>query len=490
MEENMLFRKWAQKPIFQAINAFANSKYCIAVLAFLTLCSNILGAELIVYTLVFSFGMYFALFGRDLLPLAPAVMLMYVSPSVHNNPAVNAESIFYPQNGLWLLVAYLVVFFTTVFVRICLRYGLKKFFKTKRAFAPGLIFLGASFFLGGIGSDFYTRDFILNMRYSALVFISFFVVYYVLSTTVDFKKVPKEYFAWCGVALALTVSLEVFAVYLKNGVIHDDGQIWRGEIYTGWGVYNNIACPIVMGIPSAFYLAAVKKRGYLYNLLATCLYCAVIFTNSRNGMLMGVFVYALSALCLLLARPKKWKETFLLFGIYAAIIAGLLLFDRSGLATLFSELLKIKLESNSRIVDYIEGIVQFFDKPLFGNGFFACTAFKWGEIAEQMTFLPKRWHNTYVQMAASCGLIGLIAYGLHRFQTVKAVWKKGNIEGVFLGLSVFSLALMSLLDCHFFNIGPGLSYSVYLLFLETRQPYEKQELCTALKNYQKAKKGD
>ncbi len=490
MEDTMLFRKCAKKPVFQALNAFVNSKYCIAVLAFLTLCSNILGAELIVYTLVFSFGMYFALFGRDLLPLAPAVMLMYVSPSVHNNPAMNANSIFYPENGLWLLVAYLVIFFTTVFVRICLRYGLKKFFKTKRAFAPALLFLCASFFLGGIGSDFYTRDFILNMRYCALLFLSFYLVYFLLSATVDFKKVPKEYFAWCGIALALTVSLEVLAVYIQNGVIHEDGRIFRGEIYTGWGVYNNIACAIVMGIPSAFYLAAVRKRGYLYNLLATCLYCAVIFTNSRNGMLMGLVVYALSALCLLIARPKKCKETFLLFGVYAAIVAGLLIFDWNGLATLFNELATIKLSSNSRIVDYIEGIWQFLDKPVFGNGFFACTAFKWGEIAEQMTFLPKRWHNTYIQMAATSGIVGLIAYGLHRFQTVKAVWQKGNIEGVFIGLSVFSLALMSLLDCHFFNIGTGLCYTVFLLFLDPRERQGQQELCRVLKNYQKAKKGD
>jgi len=478
----MIFRKCAQKPVFQALNEFANSKYCVALLSFLSLCSNLLGAELIVYTLVFLFGVYFALFGRDLLPLAPAVMLMYVSPSVQNNPAMNADSIFYPKNGLWLLLVYIAIFFAVVFVRICLRYGLKKFFKAKRAFAPALLALGATFFLGGIGSDFFTRDFVLNMRYSALLFASLFLVYYVLSATVDFKRVPKEYFAWCGVFLSITVALQVLSVYLTSGVIGENGQIHRLNIYTGWGVYNNIACVIVMGIPSAFYLAAVRKKGYLYNILATCLYIAVIFSNSRNGMLMGLVVYALSALCLLVARPQKWKETFLLFGIYAAIVLGLLIFNWNGLATLFKELATIEFDDAGRFEDYIEGVEQFWDKPVFGNGFFACTAFKWGEIADQMTFLPKRWHNTYVQLLASCGLAGFVSYGVHRFQTVKAVWEKKTIEGIFVGLSVFTLAILSLLDCHFFNIGPGLCYSVYLLFLEVRSD---DALPKAIKEYKK-----
>ncbi|MBQ8658018.1 MAG: O-antigen ligase family protein [Clostridia bacterium] len=479
----MIFRKCAQKPAFQALNAFVNSKYCIAALAFLTLCSNVFGAELLIYTVVFLFGVYFVLFGRDLLPLAPAVMLMYVSPSVHNNPANNPDSIFYPANGLWLIIAYLIVFFTLVIVRICLRGGIKKFFAQKRAFALALLLLGATFLLGGLGSEYYAPHFILNIRYGALVFISLFVVYYILAATVDFKNVPKEYFAWCGVFLAITVSLEVLAVYLANGVIGINGKIHRLNIYTGWGVYNNMACMIVMGIPSAFYLAAIRKRGYLYNLLATALYIAVIFSNSRNGMLMGLVVYAVSALCLLIARPYKWKETFLLFGLYAAVLIGLLAFDWNGIAMLFSEIATIDFDDAGRIPDYIEGLEQFLDKPLFGNGFFSCTAFKWGEIAEQMTFLPKRWHNTYVQLLASCGLAGFVAYALHRFQTVKTMLKRRDIEAVFIGLSIFSLALLSLLDCHFFNIGPGLSYSVYLLFLE--RSAGENELHEAIKNRKK-----
>ena len=44
--------------------------------------------------------------------------------------------------------------------------------------------------------------------------------------------------------------------------------------------------------------------------------------------------------------------------------------------------------------------------------------------------------------------------------------KKINIEKVFMGLIVFALIVMSILDCHFFNFGPGFLYSTILLLLE------------------------
>ena len=67
---------------------------------------------------------------------------------------------------------------------------------------------------------------------------------------------------------------------------------------------------------------------------------------------------------------------------------------------------------------------------------------------------------------SSCGSVGLIAYAFHRFQTIKLIFKKPNAEKSFIGLSILALLLMSMLDCHFFNIGPTLIYSMALAFAE------------------------
>ena len=81
-------------------------------------------------------------------------------------------------------------------------------------------------------------------------------------------------------------------------------------------------------------------------------------------------------------------------------------------------------------------------------------------------------HNTYVQILASCGSVGIIAYLYHRYQTLKLYFKEINTEKIFLGICIFALILISVLDCHLFNIGPALIYGGVLLCTE-KLPKEK-----------------
>jgi hypothetical protein len=57
-------------------------------------------------------------------------------------------------------------------------------------------------------------------------------------------------------------------------------------------------------------------------------------------------------------------------------------------------------------------------------------------------------------------------------QTIRLFWRKRQRNMTFLGISLISLLLMSLLDCHFYNVGPALFYSAALAFAE-KCPTEK-----------------
>jgi hypothetical protein len=83
-----------------------------------------------------------------------------------------------------------------------------------------------------------------------------------------------------------------------------------------------------------------------------------------------------------------------------------------------------------------------------------------------MNFIPPRWHNTIIQILASCGLVGMAAYLIHRLQTVAVLFIHPEKPKVFIFLSILSLLLISLMDCHLFNIGPTIYYSVALAFFE------------------------
>ena len=106
--------------------------------------------------------------------------------------------------------------------------------------------------------------------------------------------------------------------------------------------------------------------------------------------------------------------------------------------------------------------------PIFGDSFYPSGYLPWqfAGVEEYENFFPPRWHNTIIQLMASCGIIGLIAYAVHRLQTVKLLFKKRNLATGFIALALMALLGMSLLDCHMFNIGPAFFYSMTLLFIE------------------------
>ena len=458
--KTMIFKRCADTRIIRAINTFIESKYFIAVLAFLSLCSNVLGWELYVYTAVITMGIYLCLFARDMRVLAPAVAMMYVSPSMQNNPAVNVNSIFYPDKGLGWVLAYLTVFLVLFFLRIFLSLKNKNFFTQKRKLTWGFLWLLVAFLLGGLGDKEYT---ILNLRYGALLFASLFVLYYCLIALVDWKSGPRDYFAWTGVILGLLVCFELLNIFLSGGVINLNGEINRSMIYTGWGINNNMACVLLFCVPCAFYMAATKRKPARYVVVATFIYLGVVFTASRNGIFMGVLIYIVSAVAALW-NHKNRKENLITYGVIITIFCVFLLFATELITNLFEVLFKLGFEDNGRFQIYGEGLKQFIEKPLLGKGFYACTAYRYG--TETMTFLPPRWHNTIVQMLASCGTIGFLSYLFHRFQTIKLFFRKATLTKTFIGLCILALLLSSVLDCHFFNIGPGLLYSIFLAFAE------------------------
>ena len=135
---------------------------------------------------------------------------------------------------------------------------------------------------------------------------------------------------------------------------------------------------------------------------------------------------------------------------------------------LFQKLLEKGLDPSSRDVIYEEGVKQFLKFPVFGGTFYP-TDFKpweWSTLEAFTSFFPPRWHNTLVQLGASCGTVGLLAYGYHRYQTVKLFVKRRSRETIYIAISIAALLGMSLLDCHIFNVGPTLFYSMLLAFAE------------------------
>ena len=126
------------------------------------------------------------------------------------------------------------------------------------------------------------------------------------------------------------------------------------------------------------------------------------------------------------------------------------------------------LQDNERFGIYRDGLGAFLDAPIFGQTFYPIdySVYDFATLDEFSSFFPPRWHNTVIQILASAGLVGIAAYIAHRASTVVLFVKKRSRINTYIAISILALLGMSLVDCHFFNVGPVLFYSTMLAVAE------------------------
>jgi len=460
----------------KGLDEFLRTPSYIVLLGFLSVFSVMRSLELITYTIFILIGIFVVLLGSDLLPLVPLVVLSYISPSIENNPGLNGNSVFSGVRGIYLL-SIAGIFALCLLIRLFTdpQIGRNAFLKTRRNLLSGMLLLGAGYVLAGAFSGYYTANGWRNLLFGLIQFAAVAFFYILFTGGVRWENAPREYLAWSGICAGLVLLAQLCHIYQVNHVIVG-GKILRDRIYSGWGTYNNIGSMLTMFIPFAFQLACRKKHSWVFQLIGLMLLVGVVMTCSRGSLLVAVPTYGAS--CVLMLRRAPRGRTFrLVYGVLllAAVFAAFLF--RNELLTLFRSVLDRGLDPGGREITYWEGLKQYFRFPLFGGGFFPVdySPYDFSSVAGFSAFFPPRWHNTVIQLLASCGTVGLLAYGYHRYQTVKLLLKAPTTEKLYIAISILTLLATSMLDCHFFNVGPTLFYSMALAFGEkTHAPKHKQ----------------
>lgn len=445
------------------LNRFLATPYYILAVMALSLVAHLLELELIVYTLFALVAIYTAVFGSDLLPLTPLFLFCYIAPSIANNPGRNAQSVFSGAKGMYIAIlgALMALAVGYYVIRNC-----KQFFRQKYTQLPGLLALSAAYLLSGIGSEKYSSVAEHNLLFAAMQAATLLLPYLLLGGGVQWSKTRSDYFAWVGFTGGAAVLVQLVVCYLTQSVVVD-GVIQRQQIYTGWGMYNNMGFMIAMAIPSAFYLATKYHRGWIGTVIGSVFWVGVLLSCSRTSLLIGTLTYCLCVFLMLHYAKNRRHNTIAL--VSTILLGGLtLLLFHNQLLRLFSGFLGMGTDPSSRDVFYREGLKLFAQKPIFGNSFYSpgYTPWDFSSIPELSQLIPPRWHSTPLQLLVSCGIVGVIAYGFHRFQTIRLLVRSGNKESTFIGCAVGVLLLCSLFDCHFFNLGPTLLYSMALAFGE------------------------
>lgn len=444
--------------------------------AFLLLCwaltvfANIFGAELFTYTCFVLIVLYLCLCGRDLLPIMPLAICSYIAPSRNSNPGLSNDSLFAFSNGGLYIIILAVVLVAALVYRLIRdpELGRSAFWKCKRALLPGMLALCVGYLLSGLGSAQLVAIGPKNLLFSLIQAVSVIVFYFVLTGLVKWDKAPAGYLAWTGMCVGYVLLAELIFIYFRFGVIQN-GVIERTLIYTGWGHYNNIGALLAMMIPFPFFLTGKGKYTGRFYISGLVFLAGVLFTCSRGSMVVGVVAY-LTSYTISLLHSRRARANIAIHVFTALVILGIFIVYHDDLLRLFRELLGRGLHPGKRDEDYAAGWQQFLNDPIFGATFYPVdeTIYSWSTSAEFVAFFPPRWHNTILQMLASCGVVGLAAYLFHRAQTLWLFLHHFAGKKMFAFVSMLTLLATSMVDCHFFNVGPVLFYSAMLAFVEKR----------------------
>ena len=440
----------------------ATPYYIIAVMA-LSIVAHLFSLEVPVYTAFVLVAIYTALFGKDLLPLTPLFLFFYISPSIRNNPGYNEQSVFSGATGTYLLVVCtgMMLAFGWHVVR-----NRQTFFKTKRKLLPGFLVLSAAYMLSGVGSENYINVWSRNLLFAGMQVAALMLPYLLLSSGVDWENARKDYFAWVGIAGSVAVLVQLIGCYATENIVVD-GVIDRNAIYTGWGMYNNMGMMIALGIPCAFYLADKYRCRWVGVIAGAVLVAGLLATCSRTSSIIGIVIYCV-CMGLVLRHARKRIHIIIALASVVAIGGLVILLFRERLLYLFSGLLKMILHPSHRDLFFRKGMEIFDQAPVLGSSFYSPGYLPWDfSIVESFSALiPPRWHNTYLQLLVSCGVVGLGAYGYHRYETVRMFLQTRSKEKTFIACALCVILGCSLYDCHFFNLGPALIYSAGLAFAE------------------------
>lgn len=451
--EEIEFIKW--------LRAYFHSYWYLITVAVLMLFANLFSLELPVYYLYLFFGIAIVLFDDDLKGIIPIAACSYMCISYPNNPATQiVDSAFYRPSFKIQLAILLALAGTLLTMRLVtlLLHGEKR--RAPRLLI-GFVALGVSYILGGIFSGYYSfrTAFFGFVEIAALSGLYFFFYY-----AVDWNQSDKRYFSVLFFVIGIAITFEVLGMYLHSGVLL--GKDNRSGLVTGWGMYNNVGCVLAICAPAPLYLATTQRRGWIYLLGSFVPVLGLILTQSRGSILFGSVVY-LCAIAVMLIKSEKRERFYQIVLLLAALctLSVVIFIFRERIASIFSSMLEQGFKDSGRFDIYRSGLEQFQSNPCFGVGFYECEAFRWGNLSED-AFLPPRYHDTYVQLLASGGIFALICYLFHRVQTAILFFQDPTLEKTFLFFSVAALILTSIVDCHFFNLGPGLLYSILLVLAE------------------------
>lgn len=408
----------------------------------------VLGAALLALLLVFSL-----LFCKNSFTLVPFLLMCAFVMSRNTQPDTGYYNT--PLRISVLCISLAVVLAALVFNVIY--YGKwKKIFK-KSYLTLSLAFVSGALVVGGVGTEWYTLS---GMGMSLAIAVTMYLPYALLVNCGEYNgRKSVEYFAFAVIVAAFVIGADFLRQYVINDLgIHSDRWLIKECLKLGFVGPNTGSAIVTIAIPLTFYLVYVYRHGYLFVPLIALELLIITAAISRASFVIaapGTFIVAV-ALCF---KKKEGRLGYwIAFGLACVAVLAIALVFRHAIAGVVKELFSGDFTGSGRTTLWKRGFEAWKSAPVFGAGL-------WFLRLDGNWFYS--FHCTPLTYLYCAGVVGLIAYGYHRYRTVRLVFSaKLTVERVFIALTVLAMLFNALLDIAMTSPTHLLYYAAMLALIE------------------------
>ncbi len=407
----------------------------------------------------------------DLSPIISNFLFMAVIVSKENSPSKFFEnhtpSDFYTRPYVTAQLGVIIGVICIFLIYRLIRNIAAGKFKLTPVFYGLAVFAAVLLFNGVFSKDYKPMNLVYGLCLAGL----FFGIFAVLKDSIVWNGETMKNISYAFIAFGVLICIEVACIYLTSEDIVSNGVVNRQALGLGWGMYNTIGAYLIICAPFPFYLATRYKHGYLFYLLGLVFLGTTVLTFSRQAWGGAAAVYSTCVLALITYEKGLNKRIVII--ITAAICAIALIFAFvfwNQFITLVKNLFRgifsgSEFTGNGRKSLWELAWSGFKSSPVFGVGFFGGADKVTAPDFDGLAFIPEMYHNTFMQLLGSCGIIALLAYVVHRIQTVICFLKNVTFERLLIVISGAGLLLVNLVDNHLFYLYPTLIYSCLVAML-------------------------
>ncbi len=332
------------------------------------------------------------------------------------------------------------------------------FYRKKPSFKGRLLvpmlLVSASVLLGGVGfiskEEYFSGVSIFYMLSLGIGMVVLYVLFYThLTVRKDYSMIDKisliMVIAGC---FASFVTVSFYLIHINEVIETHD------LLFMQWR--NNYSTFFMLCIPFAFLRGTKKPYSIM---LGFFFFFCILLTGSRGGLVFGA-IEMLMCCTLFILYDKRRRLTYI--AICGFLAFAVLIYSReffSFFGSTFDRLLSaingvlIGEQQEVRYYQYMRGIDDFFNNPIFGTGIGYMGN---RDVYAGADFSIAWYHCEPIQIAASFGVLGIVTYLYQFVMRLILMWKKPTMFNMTVFLSYISLELMSLVNPGIFSPIPYL----------------------------------